>query len=227
MGDFESFAGFDASEGVDPASFEKFKERIKAAAAQIKALKKGEQKQRQKEEKLIKILLKFVKSSKKQDVMVLIARLLEQNIPAVFILSIVVLGNEEYFEDEEGKQVLLEGQKLQSESDGKSLAFFDRDKVLPLELKIKIDGWMKNIFSQALEHPHRLLKTAFDEDEVLILPLIQITSFILRDFLEKHEQEADYAKLKEFCDFFLNGIMKEVRQKIEETKELKENPDEF
>lgn len=65
MGDFESFAGFDSSEGVDPASFEKFKERIKAAAAQIKALKKGEQKQRKKEEKLIKILLKFVKSSKK------------------------------------------------------------------------------------------------------------------------------------------------------------------
>lgn len=226
MSDFESFGGFDANDGMDAASFEKFKERMKAAAAQIKALKKGEQKQRQKEEKLIKILLKFVKSSKKQDIMVLIARLLEQNVPAVFILSIVVLGNEEYFEDEEGNQVLLESQKLQSEADGKSLAFFDGEKVLPLKLKIKIDAWMKNIFSLSLEHPHRLLKTVFDEDDVLILPLIQIASFILRDYLEKNKQETDYARLKEFCDFFLNGVMKEVQQKIKETKELNENPEE-
>lgn len=227
MGDFELFGGFDAGEGMDSASFEKFKERMKAAAAQIKVLKKGEQKQRQKEEKLIKILLKFVKSSKKQDVMVLIARLLEQNVPAVFILSIVLLGNEEFFKDEEGKQVLLEGQKLKSESDEKSLAFFDKKQVLPLELKIEIDAWMKNVFSQALEHPHRVLKTVFDEDDVLILPLIQLSSFVLRDFLEKHDQEAAYSQLKEFCDFFLNGIMKEVQQKIKETKELKEAPDEI
>lgn len=159
--------------------------------------------------------------------MVLIARLLERNVPAVFILSIVVLGNEEFFEEEEGRQVLLEGQKLQSETDGKSLAFFDREQVLPLELKIKIDAWMKNVFSQALEHPHRLLKTVFDEEDVLILPLIQISAFILRDFMEKYDQKADYNQLKEFCDFFLNGIMKEVRQKIKETKELNEDSEEL
>jgi len=224
MGDFESFGGFDAGEGMDAASFEKFKERMKAAAAQIKALKKGEQKQRKKEEKLIKILLKFVKSSKKQDIMVLIARLLELNVPAVFILSIVILGNEEYFDNEEGRQVLLDGQKLQNGADEKSLVFLDRDKVLPLELKIKIDAWMKNIFSLSMEHPHRLLKTVFDKDDVLVLPLIQLSSFILRDFLEKNEQKADYEQLKEFCSFFLNGVIKEVQQKIEETKELNEDP---
>jgi len=223
MGEFESFSGFEAGEGMDPASFEKFKERMKAVATQIKALKKGEQKQRRKEEKLIKILLKFVKTSKKQDIMLLIARLLERNVPAVFILSILILGNEEYFEDKDGLQFLLESQKLQNESDGASLAFFDEDRVLPLKLKIKIDAWMKNIFSQSLEYPHRLLKTVFDNEGVLILPLIQLASFVLRDFLVANVQEADYTKLKEFCDFFLNGIIMEVRQKVEQTKELKEN----
>ncbi len=227
MGDFEAFTGFESSGGVDQASFEKFKERIKAAAAQIKALKQGEQKQRQKEEKLIKILLKFVKSSKKQDIMVLIARLLERNVPALFVLSIVMLGNEEFFDDEDGKKLLLEGEKLKNEADGKSLAFLDSDRVLPLEMKIEIDAWMKNVFMQATEEPHRVLKAVFDEDGMIILPLIQLSSFILRDFLEKHEQKANYSELKEFCEFFLAGTMKEVQQKIEETKELKENPDEF
>ncbi|MBD3156254.1 hypothetical protein GF369_00340 [Candidatus Peregrinibacteria bacterium] len=223
MGDVESFGGFESGQGVDAASFEKFKERIKAAAAQIKALKKGEQKQRKKEEKLIKILLKFVKTSKKQDIMVLIARLLERNIPAVFILSIVVLGNEEFFDDTEGAKVLFEGEKLRDESEGKTLAFFDRDRVLPLKVKIKIDAWMKNVLSQALEHPHRLLKTVYDEDEILILPLLQLVSFVLRDYLEKNDQEPEYERLKEFSDFFLNGVMKEVRQKLDKTKELRED----
>ncbi len=223
MGDFESFGGFESGKGVDAASFEKFKERIKAAAAQIKALKKSEQKQRKKEGKLIKILLRFVKTSKKQDIMVLIVRLLESNVPAVFILSIVMLGNEEYFDDEEGKKVLLEGDKLKDEDDGKTLAFFDRERVLPLEVKIKIDAWMKNVLSQALEHPHRLLKTVYDEDEVLILPLLQLSSFILRDYLEEHNQKPKYEILKEFSKFFLNGVMKEVEQKLKKTKELKED----
>jgi len=217
MGDFESFTGFESSDGIDQASFEKFKERMKAAAAQIKALKKGEQKQRQKEEKLIKILLKFVKSSKKQDIMVLIARLLEQNVPAVFVLSVVMLGNEEYFDDEEGRKLLIEGEKLKNEADGKSLAFLDGEHVLPLKLKIEIDAWMKNIFIQATEEPQRVLKAVFDEDGMLILPLVQLASFILRDFLEKYDQQADYTQLKEFCEFFLVGTMKEVQQKVDKT----------
>ena len=227
MGDFESFTGFESSDGVDQASFEKFKERMKAAAAQIKALKQGEQKQRQKEEKLIKILLKFVKSSKKQDIMVLIARLLEQNVPAIFVLSIVMLGNEEYFDDEEGKKMFLEGKKLENEEDGKSLSFLDGEQVLPLKLKIEIDAWMKNVFMQALEQPHRVLKTVFDDDGMIILPLVQLSSFVLRDFLEKYDQKADYSQLKEFCDFFLAGSMIEVRQKIKETKELKDDPEAY
>jgi hypothetical protein len=214
MGDFESFGAFESGQGADAASFEKFKERIKAAAAHIKALKKSEQKQRKKEGKLIKILLKFVKTSKKQDIMVLIVRLLECNVPAVFILSIVMLGNEEYFDEEEGKKVLLEGNKLQNEADGKTLAFFDREHILPLEIKIKIDAWMKNVLSQALEHPHRLTKTVYDEDDMLILPLLQLSSFILRDYLEKHGQKTEYERLKEFSGFFLNGVMKEVKQKV-------------
>ena len=92
MSDFEVFGGVEDTGGVDEASFEKFKERVKAAQAQIKALQKGEQKVRQKEEKLIKILLRFVKNHQKKDIMLLIARLLEQNIPPIFIRILVPLS---------------------------------------------------------------------------------------------------------------------------------------
>lgn len=221
MADFESFGGIEDSGQVDAASFEKFKERIKAAQSQIKALKKGEQKVRQKEEKLIKILTKFVKNYQKKDVMLLVARLLEQNTPPIFILSIVLLGNEDVLEDPESKKLLKSPEDL-PEAESVSLAKYDKDELLPLKLKVRIDDWLKDILKSALENPNRLLKTVYDEDEQIKLPLIQLCAFILRDYLEANKETADYEKLKEFSTFFMSGILKKVEDKIEATKELEE-----
>jgi hypothetical protein len=222
MADFEVFGGVEDSGQIDEASFEKFKERVKAAQAQIKAIQKGEQKVRQKEEKLIKILLKFVKNHHKKDVMLLIARLLEQNIPPIFILSVVLLGNENVLADEESKQ-LLAGKVEIPEAESVSLAHLDKDQLLPVKLKVRIDEWLKNIFKSALENPHRLIKTVYDQDEQIKLPLIQLCAFIQRDYLEANDEEADYEKLKEFSMFFMSGILKKVEDAIEKTKELKDN----
>lgn len=222
MSDFEVFGGVEDSGGVDEASFEKFKERVKAAQAHIKAIQKGEQKARQKEEKLIKILLRFVKNHQKKDIMLLIARLLEQNIPPIFILSVVLLGNEDVLDDEESKK-LLTGNVEIPEADSFSLANLDKDELLPVKLKVRIDEWLKNILKYALENPHRLIQTVFDEDEDIKLPLIQLCAFILRDYLEANSEESDYEKLKEFSMFFMSGILKKVEDYIEKTKEIKEN----
>jgi hypothetical protein len=212
MADFESFAGPEQGDKVDAASFEKFKERIKAASAQIKAAKVQEQKKRKKEQNLIAILIKFVKGNQKKDIMLLIARLLEENLPPLLILSIVMLGHEDLV-----KEVELEGEK----TDNQALAFFEKEQVLPLEIKVEIDKWIKNVLTQALDNPKKLLKTVYDADENIKLPLIQLSSFILRDFLESKKQETDYEKLKEFSDFFLNGVLKQVKKQQETQKELK------
>lgn len=221
MDGFEFFGAGSGSEEIDPAAFEKFKERIKAAAAQIKELKKGEQKKRVKEDKLVKILLHFVKNHQKQDIMMLIARLLEQNVPAVFILSVVLLGNEEVQKESGFLLNSAQGSEIGAENDS-VLAKIDESGVLPLKLKIEIDAWMKNILMQALENPHNVIKTCFDEDGMLILPLIQLSAFIIRDYMEENKQNANYESLKQFSMFFLNGIMKKVTEKIENQKELNE-----
>lgn len=224
MSDFEAFAGMEeGGDKVDPAVFEKFKERIKAAATQIKAIKKSEQKVRKKEDKLIKILLKFVKNSQKRDIMLLIARLLEQNISPVFILSIVLLGNEEVLNQEEDKLLLEGGKSIDDvgKEGNQALALFEENQALPLEVRVKIEDWMKNVLAQGLEKPARIVRTVFDDSGILKLPLIQLSAFILRDYLGSMKQEADYEKLKEFSDFFLNGVMKKLKKKADEVKELK------
>jgi len=102
----EEFHGFDQNDKMDAASFEKFKEKMRRAAAQIKAIKREETKRKKKEEELVKILLRFIKTSDKKDLVLLISRTLERNIPANFILAAVLLGNEDV-QKEVGEYLML------------------------------------------------------------------------------------------------------------------------
>ena len=91
----EDFAGFDQQGGMDAGAFERFQEKMRKAAAQIKAIQKQEKKQKKKEQDLVEILLKFIRKSHKQNLVLLISRVLEKNIPANFILAVALLGNED------------------------------------------------------------------------------------------------------------------------------------
>ena len=96
MADAESFFGREErGDSMDPAAFERFKERMAAASAQLKSLAAQQQKQKKKEDELVKILLKFIQTGQKRDIMLLILRLLEQNIPAAFIVSLLLISESE------------------------------------------------------------------------------------------------------------------------------------
>ncbi|MFA4890740.1 MAG: hypothetical protein WC604_00045 [Candidatus Gracilibacteria bacterium] len=185
----EDFAGFNQNEGMDAASFEKFKEKMKRAAAQIKALQKEEKKRKKKEDELVKILLKFIKTSHKKDLVLVVSRALEQNLPANFILAIILLGNEE-IQKEVGEYLMLklpapesptpESQSAPAHAAAapaaapssaethaeKSMVFFKDDESLPLKIRIEIDKWIKNVIYQAQESPQKLLMYAYDVVEV-------------------------------------------------------------
>lgn len=208
---------------MDTAAFEKFKERMKAAAAQLKALAKGEQKQKQKEDELIKILLKFIKSGKKNDILLLVLRLLEQNVPAGFIVSILLISNREMQEDL-GLKMLPHAPEhsLPEDSDIETLPDkYLKDSVLPLKIKIAIDAWLGEIAKRAAEYPERIIKTVLDEDGLIKLPVTQLAAFCMRDFLEKEKIGHSYEKLKDFVDLMFEGIIKKTREQFENRKQIR------
>lgn len=238
----DSFVGFDQGEGMSEAAFEQFKERMKAASAQIAAIKKEEKKQKKKEDELLKILLKFVKTSQKRDLVLLISRVLEKNIPANFVLAIILLGNEDV-QQQVGNFLMLEGtkealEKVQNaqdnaEKDDKSLIFFKEDETLPLRVKIELDTWLKNLLYQAEEAPQKLLAKAykiemieleresefdepkFEEKKSIHTSLIQLVAFVMRDYLEQNSLKEPYEKLKNFAKFALRGILTKTKENYE------------
>lgn len=229
----EDFSGFDAGEGMSAASLEALREKMAAASAQIAAIKKEESKQKQKEDELLKILIKFVKTSHKQELVLLISRVLEQNIPANFVLAIILLGNED-IQQQVGKMLLLKA----AETSEKSLVFFREDETMPLKLRIEIDNWIKNMLLHANESPQKLLKTVYDieivelekeydfeepkfeEKKSIKVILIQLIAFVLRDFLEQNKIEEDYQKLFDFAKFILTGILNKTEESLDNRKLL-------
>lgn len=176
----EEFSGFNQNEGMDANAFERFQERMKAAAQQIQAIRKQEKKAKKKENELIQILLRFIKNSHKKHLVLLISRVLEKNVPANFILAIALLGNDD-IQREIGQYLVPESLRLEAgtSADGakqsepglnnlqneKALTFFQGDSTLPLKIRIEIDHWIKGLLLQASETPEKLLKTAYDVKE--------------------------------------------------------------
>lgn len=222
----EQFFGFDAGEGMDEASFELFKEKMKAAAAQIASIKKEEGKQKKKEDELLKILMAFVKNSQKKDLVLLISRALEQNLPANFILAIILLGNKEI------EKAIGNYLSINATPQEQALIFFKEDETMPLKIKIELDVWMKNLLFQAEENSHKILKMAYDikiiEDEkgditrsrTIKIVLIHLVAHVLKGFLDSKDFPNNYDTLLDFAEFSLKGILQKTEEGVKNRKFL-------
>lgn len=236
----ESFFGADSGEPMSEASFEKLREQMAAAAAQIQAIKKEEGKQKKKEDDIYKILLQFVQTSQKKDLTTLIARVLEKNLPANFILAIILLGNEE-IQHKTGQVLMLNGGVAEDGTipNEKALIFFtEEDSTIPLKLKIEIDNWIKNMILQAEENPQKLLKTGYEirmielekesvyddteyrQEKIPHEIVVMLITLVLADFLAGYNQAESLKKLQEFCRFIYSGILKRTEENQENMKLL-------
>jgi len=228
MEGLENFAGFDSGEGVSEEAFERFKERMKGAAKDLKAWQKGEQKQKKREDELIKILLKYIKAHKKSSFTLLVSRMLEENIPASFVLGIILLGDEA-IQSEMGIKIALppasEGTSTaQSPAPGQSLlaVFGIEDATLPLKAKAEFDFWIKNLIDQASVHPHKIISTLEEKNEkgepagAPKLIAIQLQSFVLREFLNHFKIDYEFEKIQDFAKFVLISIIQQMHKQADD-----------
>lgn len=222
MSDFEFFNPSEGGESYDPAAFERFKEKIKKNAAFIAAARKSEQKQKEKEDRLAKILLKFIQTNQKSAILMLAAKLLEENIPPSLILSIILLGNEE-MQIELKREVQLDVPRIEASKTATEFSLMTRfgDSALPLKLKAEIDAWGKGIFEAGSSVPFRVLETALTADGHVKKIVIDCAANVLDDFLAQNgAKEITYDTCFSFCEFLMQGVMQHLQKQIENQKEL-------
>lgn len=233
MSSLEFFTpGEGADKGMDAAALERFQERMRANAQALAALQKSEQKQKKQEDKLSAILVAFIKRNQKTDWVILITRLLEQNVPAAFILAIILLADE-IVQKAVGIELTMPDLAVaavgkieapaQPEAMSRALQTGHfQSEAIPLKIRISLELWSKNLWDAAVKQPYRLLTTIIDLEEKPTMTVVQLTTLVVRDFMEQQGQNQEYDATRAFAQFVLEGLLKKLRAYIKGTPELKE-----
>ncbi len=218
MSDLESFSAFESSnQGSSPESFRLFQERMKAAAAQIQAIRAGEQKQKKKEDELAKILSEFIKSlqqdSEYAGFIEHISKLLALNLPAAFIL-VLIINNFPHLEERTGLKLLsFEEASRAGILESPTLPdIYMAEKTLPVGLKAAIDAWIQEISRVSLDHRQRMLERGLDRAGKVLPETVDLMAFSLAFYLGKNGHPLDQEFAETFCRFCLNGIMEQVKK---------------
>lgn len=198
MADPEMFApGEGQGEAMSEEAFEKFREQMKSAAAAMQKSTKDEARQKQKEDRLLQILLQYFRDPKKKDILLLASRVLEQNVMPHFVLSVIVLG------DEFQKDVM--GAEPHPQEIDIEIPHSDNETV-----KRDIRHWITGMLVQGLTNTQRMKLTIYDEHKNIKLLIVQFAAFVMRDYLSRHHKISTYNELKKFFENLFEKIMQRI-----------------
>ena len=220
QGDFELFSGPTPSEKKE-GSDEKFQEEIKKAQKAAKQLKKEEGKAKGNDNALAAIIVQFLGDPNNTDLFILISRVVAQNIPSELIIAILSLIDESAHKEVKG---LLEAGKDSGASKHTDLEVHqkaDFNSLSPAQKKA-IDSWILDLSNVAAKKPHQILETIIiptPQRQLSPMP-IQLSTFILRKYLEKHQVDIEFEMLRDFMQKFFVELIKNLESLLEGQKKL-------
>lgn len=212
----ESFFGLDDadSQGSAEAS-EKFREQMRKNAKAIKAITAHQKKQKKQEDKLAKILVRYIQDPASAGVVFLIVKLLQDNIPGAFILAILSLNEPQI--REEIREALNSGQKkLESkDSDEKvqtgAIINFGKDGVLPNEVKAELNTWGEFVLEAGMLLPGKTLSTVLTPEQKLKSIVLDVIDYTLKLYFQRKGLEIGQDKVRQFALLSIQSVLIRLR----------------
>lgn len=216
--DFELFSGPAPSEKSE-MSDEAFRDSLKRDQKAMQALKKEEDKAKANDNNLASTIVQFLGQPDNTDLFLLISRAVAQNIPSEIIIAVLSLIDKRSHEEVKG---LLEAAKT-SEKNMIVLMEVQRktdfDSLSPAQKKA-IDKWIAQIAEVSAKQPHRVLETVIVPGNGLSPVLVQLSAFILRSYLLKHDTTIEFQVLRDFMENIIAEIVKNLTQLLKEQKRI-------
>lgn len=206
IGGAEVFAPGEGPAGVAEALSEQAKQRFAAAAAAGQQLKKQEGRSRRRDQGVAQTIIAYLTDAQRAHLATLIARLVERDCPSAFLLAILSLSNphcraaaEEYLHE-----------SLQSGTDTRANEI---RAMIPLvsgtlssEGKQTLLDWVtRTELALALE-PETIIKSLLVGGRELDASLLQLTTFVLEEFLRDQGKIAPIEKLQHVSSGILHSV---------------------
>lgn len=210
MSSLESFFGLEDSEGAgSEEAAEKFREQMRKSAAAAKAIAAHQSNQKKKEDKLARIFIKFLQNKAKSDIIFLIVRLLEQNVPGAFILAILLLSDQELEKDLE---VDLKKRSQEIQKENQLLETFESDESVPQSIKAELNAWGEEILKAGLIMPNKTLDAVLTPDQKLKSLVLDLIEYSLLEYFDRHTMSFNEDKIKQFALISIQSVLIKLRE---------------
>ena len=220
QGDIDLFSGPAPSEKKE-MSDEQFGEEMRKTQQALKQLQQEEGQAKGYDNNLAAIIVQFLSQPENTDLFLLISRTVAQNIPSELLIAIISLVDKKAHDELKG---LLEA----GEESGKAPTTLtihqtaDFQSLSPHHKKA-IDKWIDNISKVSAKKPHRTLASVIipGPERQMSSILIQLSAFILRNFLKSHEVEIEFQNLRDFMQGVFVEIIKNLEMLVKEQRQLR------
>jgi hypothetical protein len=210
----ESFFGLEDSDSQGSAeASEAFKEQMRKNAKVIKTMAKTQKKLKKDEDKLAALLIAYIKDPAKQDIVFLIVRLLQENVPGPFILAILSIGDPQLERD---LILLLNPKQLEGEKKPQQLITFSDQALsgqdpLPQSVKDKLNSWGTLILRSGSFAPTRTLQSVLTPDQKLKSLVLNLIEYSLDGFFKRHGLNLDSSRNRQFALLSIQSVLIQLR----------------
>lgn len=197
MGGPESLTPSEGEGGAPEELSEEARQRFAAAGAALQALAREEKKAKHRDQGVAQAILQFLNDEQRAHLSTLIAELCARNCPSPFLLALLSLVSEACLEII--REYLREAEQKAMESTVHAETALTKNENLDRETNALLIAWITRIQLVLSLDPSPILHALRTEESPLDPTLLQLTTFIMQEFLEKRGKAIPYERAHPFA----------------------------
>jgi hypothetical protein len=174
---------------------------IPSSTHQVKAIQKEEAQYRKNDERLIKVLLLFIKQGNDDILIALINALLERNVPAPFIVGCVSLMYEEV---------------INAMSESEQVSRYEGEDIQEI-----LSRWYQDLTEICRRYPERILPMISHDNYKADEYIKKLLQYVIVALYNKHNIAPNEDQITGYVDTFFEKLIADVDLAIKSTKSLK------
>lgn len=210
----ESFFGLDAEgQGASAESREKFQEQMRESARAVKNMGAHQTAQKKKENRLAQLLMRLIRDASRTDIVFLVVKLLQENVPGPFILAMLSIADTEM-----EKELLEEFKKGNPEES--ALSTLPGETFIPDEIKLELNAWGDAILQAGSMMPGKTLETVLNPEQKLKSLVLDLLQFALEEYFKRHGLDFSEDKIRQVALLSIQTVLIKLRDLHREKSDI-------
>jgi hypothetical protein len=199
----ESFAPGEEGSGVSEAAREQASQRFAASQQAAKQQQKDEKKAKKRDDGVAQVIMQFLTDTQKTHLATLIARLVARDCPSTFVLAILSLINDRCMQTVE--EYLAE-RDINPETTHVDQSMVPVTAALTADDGERLGNWMIRTDLVLRSDTDAILNALIVDDRNIDGTILQLTSFVLQEFLTARGKNPEFEQLQKLSAGILQSL---------------------